>query len=1011
MSVWTDFVKAFAKKHNVSYGCALSMPECSKEYREHRPQKLNKKEKREVAGMEAEENTGATNKVLRKKAEHKKRIVALKSKLNKNLAQTELIEKYKPYAETKAMRGEDKDAPNITFHIEELPTKKKRGRKQKYATKEEALKAKQEQTKASNKKRYAEKKQKKGTGEKEDRLARARERIAQQSENLLMSEEDRNAPGLPVAQPVPVAKPAGKRGRPAGVKNKETAEKKPRKPRAKTAEQEAVAKLMAETGKSKRQLGLRPSDRKQYTQQAQKPHIFYLPDGRVEYNGKTYNRKEFDEKILPEIEAPTHKTSKKRFTQFYDVKVAHPEKETEQFKEIPNPAFQKPESEVDRLLGDKRRWGYFEDYTKEPTLIEFKDFLFTRDVWNREMNTNTKRQKFLAKLNKHAREKAKEEAFKTGELTLTEPQYVRYDKNWGKQKEVRQIKPKVAKKQVPKIELPAPPAELQLFNIKSEKEYKDDIKKIQAVKRDKSLTEEQKRKVQVLEDAVKKAWDNWSGLYKKHLGDVNAWIADPKTNKQMADDYIEYMTQDFYHNHPDWIQEVELIKHTEDGTPYSATNNLGNIYTHRWDSDDLLIDWNFVLQKHYLYGGIDPLPQDLRDAGDIFWDATYDDFPKKIIYKYAKHSDDNELDGVIDEMYDAKFNKLPRSKIPAQYLKYYSSDDDSDKGSDSESDEEGAGFISNSYKKVASFGKSVVGKVEKFADKVIHGRKEFSPKVQRILAEYGDQVIRKITINRTPVGAVLIGALSVVSGGDFLRRFKKEPYDKLFHLRLDLQTDKGVVDLEKNEVINMDIRPSIAKDAEIKVIHNVPPDRTINELLDIARSKVSADKFFKYSAKDNNCQDFIMMVLTANQIGTPDDYAFIKQEASQLFGDTTWLRKVSNTLTDLGASVDVIRQGGAIKKKVMDCGGNLVDIPDPAEEDATDDGEIPEKYLSAYGIDFEDLKKGAFTRQLKDFNRKHKKKLTMEQFAHYVIDRNEEFNSKTHKRAMFYLNVLAKHKN
>jgi hypothetical protein len=362
-------------------------------------------------------------------------------------------------------------------------------------------------------------------------------------------------------------------------------------------------------------------------------------------------------------------------------------------------------------------------------------------------------------------------------------------------------------------------------------------------------------------------------------------------------------------------------------------------------------------------------------------------------------------------MYDAKFNKLPRSKIPAQYLKYYSSDDDSDKGSDSESDEEGAGFISNSYKKVASFGKSVVGKVEKFADKVIHGRKEFSPKVQRILAEYGDQVIRKITINRTPVGAVLIGALSVVSGGDFLRRFKKEPYDKLFHLRLDLQTDKGVVDLEKNEVINMDIRPSIAKDAEIKVIHNVPPDRTINELLDIARSKVSADKFFKYSAKDNNCQDFIMMVLTANQIGTPDDYAFIKQEASQLFGDTTWLRKVSNTLTDLGASVDVIRQGGAIKKKVMDCGGNLVDIPDPAEEDATDDGEIPEKYLSAYGIDFEDLKKGAFTRQLKDFNRKHKKKLTMEQFAHYVIDRNEEFNSKTHKRAMFYLNVLAKHKN
>jgi hypothetical protein len=39
MSKWTDFVKQYATKNNKSYGCALSDPNCSKEYHE----KYNKK--------------------------------------------------------------------------------------------------------------------------------------------------------------------------------------------------------------------------------------------------------------------------------------------------------------------------------------------------------------------------------------------------------------------------------------------------------------------------------------------------------------------------------------------------------------------------------------------------------------------------------------------------------------------------------------------------------------------------------------------------------------------------------------------------------------------------------------------------------------------------------------------------------------------------------------------------------------------------------------------------------
>ena len=42
-------------------------------------------------------------------------------------------------------------------------------------------------------------------------------------------------------------------------------------------------------------------------------------------------------------------------------------------------------------------------------------------------------------------------------------------------------------------------------------------------------------------------------------------------------------------------------------------------------------------------------------------------------------------------------------------------------------------------------------------------------------------------------------------------------------------------------------------------------------------------KYFTYSAKDNNCQDFILAVLKANNIGNEEDYSFVKQDTKSLF--------------------------------------------------------------------------------------------------------------------------------
>jgi len=54
MNKWIEFVRAFAKKNNISYACAVSTPECKEEYRAKygNRKKLPMKKEREMMGAE-----------------------------------------------------------------------------------------------------------------------------------------------------------------------------------------------------------------------------------------------------------------------------------------------------------------------------------------------------------------------------------------------------------------------------------------------------------------------------------------------------------------------------------------------------------------------------------------------------------------------------------------------------------------------------------------------------------------------------------------------------------------------------------------------------------------------------------------------------------------------------------------------------------------------------------------------------------------------------------------------
>jgi hypothetical protein len=226
-------------------------------------------------------------------------------------------------------------------------------------------------------------------------------------------------------------------------------------------------------------------------------------------------------------------------------------------------------------------------------------------------------------------------------------------------------------------------------------------------------------------------------------------------------------------------------------------------------------------------------------------------------------------------------------------------------------------FTEKTANKAYEGAKDVAKDVKKYGKAVIYGRMDYPPKVRKILKQYGEEIITSYKIKRTPVSSLLTSALSAVSLGSFGKRFGRSEYDELFHLFLEMTTQSGKrISVEKNEVINMEVSPPSRPKEEVKdITSNIPSGLTINELMNKTEERMGKTEFYGYSARDNNCQDFIVSVLKANGIGDETDQKFVKQDTKSLFENLTFLRKFSNTLTTLGARANVITTGAGYNEK------------------------------------------------------------------------------------------------
>ena len=207
--------------------------------------------------------------------------------------------------------------------------------------------------------------------------------------------------------------------------------------------------------------------------------------------------------------------------------------------------------------------------------------------------------------------------------------------------------------------------------------------------------------------------------------------------------------------------------------------------------------------------------------------------------------------------------------------------------------------------------KKVFNKSVSFANKLIGTTEAYPPSLTSIQNKYGNELITKIDVCRNPVPSTITTAMNAVSFGGFNKILKTEPYDKLFHLFLKITTNISSFIIEKNERINASTTiPKITESMNVIFSNGL----TFNQLIQNTRNYMG-NRFLQYDPSTNNCQDFVLAILQSNNILTDELKQFIKQDTSQIFKSNPNLGKISKGLTDIGAKINIIQQGGSINLK------------------------------------------------------------------------------------------------
>lgn len=196
---------------------------------------------------------------------------------------------------------------------------------------------------------------------------------------------------------------------------------------------------------------------------------------------------------------------------------------------------------------------------------------------------------------------------------------------------------------------------------------------------------------------------------------------------------------------------------------------------------------------------------------------------------------------------------------------------------------------------------------------IIFGRTDYPADQKKLLEKYGSNTITNISVGRTPLPQILTNALNILTLGAFQKILNKSPYDKLYHLFSIITLDNGVkLKIDKTQAINMKVVGNYnPKHTEYITISNIPSGLTLQTAMDNTKKSLGS-KFFTYDAVKNNCQLFIKIILSSNNLLTKQSQDFIEQDVREMFKDFQILQKIVHGITAVGTALDIVKKGGYI---------------------------------------------------------------------------------------------------
>lgn len=194
------------------------------------------------------------------------------------------------------------------------------------------------------------------------------------------------------------------------------------------------------------------------------------------------------------------------------------------------------------------------------------------------------------------------------------------------------------------------------------------------------------------------------------------------------------------------------------------------------------------------------------------------------------------------------------------------------------------------------------------------------------LEKYKDNNIINFQVCREPLSGAVNAFANLITAGTFNEVAEKQGEAGFFHLYSILTLDNGVkLIYEKNERPVLQVsnkNPSSSGASSNSECRDVSANVPLGDFISNSMKRMGDNRYISYDPISNNCQDFLLNSLQANNLSNGDLDSFIKQPVDELIEKTpAFSKQLAKAATGLGGTLRQIweeltmKRGGRVPKR------------------------------------------------------------------------------------------------